>query len=184
MGIAQWRTSSTYWTQCTKDAGLQLRGTFQQLARECTNSLFQVDEIATSRAWNDKVNIEDARFEYVDDPKDDNAVIHGLRTFAGLYWRMLVRQQDEKTKHLMTLGGADRMSMSWFLQWLKDRKNLPLRELLKDIFSGLIFSQHMRIALARFDGTTQRLRFLVRVFGLSSKDCLKIYGLLLNREKR
>jgi len=80
---------------------------------------------------------------------------------AGWYWRMMVRQEVAKTKSLMSLGGADRMSMAWFLQWLTERKKLKLRGFLKEIFSNLIFAQHMRIALARFDGTAQRLRFLI-----------------------
>lgn len=80
---------------------------------------------------------------------------------AGWYWRMLVRQQEGRTKTLMTLGGADRMSISWFLQWIAERRKLPIRAMLQEMFSSLIFAQHMRIALARFDGTAQRLRFLI-----------------------
>jgi hypothetical protein len=115
----------------------------------------------TSRAWNENVHGGDRRFEYVDEPRDDLAVIHALRMIAGWYWRMVVRQEAAKTKSLMSLGGADRMSMAWFLQWLTERKKLKLRGFLKEIFSSLIFAQHMRIALARFDGTAQRLRFLI-----------------------
>jgi len=126
----------------------------------------QSDELATSRAWNNQVHRQHERFEFVAELKDDHAVIHGLRMFAGWYWRLLVRQQDEKTKLLMTLGGPDRMSMAWFLKWIKDRDTMPLRDMLKDIFSDLIFSQHMRIALARFDGTAQRLRFLIGDSGI------------------
>jgi hypothetical protein len=46
--------------------------------------------------------------------------------------------------------------MSWFLKWLGDRKNMPLTTLLKDIFSDLVFAQHMRTGLARCDGADQR----------------------------
>jgi hypothetical protein len=105
--------------------------------------------------------MDDDRFEYVAEPEDDLAVIHGLSMFAGWYWRMLSRREDTRTKRFMNLGGPDRMSMDWFLKWLTARKDFPLPNLLKDIFSDLIFSQHMRIALARFDGTSQRLRFLI-----------------------
>jgi hypothetical protein len=150
-----------YWTDRTKSAGIKLSGTFQQLAKQQAGSLFQVDQIATSQAWNQQVNVDDDRFEYVADPQDDLAVIHGLRMFAGWYWRMLVRQQDTKNKLYLVLGDADRMSMNWFIQWLTERKDLPLQDLLKDIFRDLVFSQHMRVALSRFDGNAQRLRFLI-----------------------
>jgi hypothetical protein len=101
--------------------------------------------------------------------------------FAAWYWRMLARQQDPRTKQFMTLGGADRMSMAWFLEWLTARKSLPLRELLKEIFSSLVFAQHMRIALARFDGTAQRLRFLIGDSGIeptvSARETLAELGI-------
>jgi hypothetical protein len=155
-----------FWSQRSESAGLKLEGTFQDLARKVSGALFQADEAATSRAWNTKVDADDGRFEHVAEPLGDEAVVHGLNMFAGWYWRILVRLQDEKLKPLMALGGADRMSMSWFFRWLTDRRRLPIRELLKDIFSGLVFSQHMRIALARFDGTAQRLRFLIGDSGI------------------
>jgi hypothetical protein len=150
-----------YWTDRTKSAGIKLSGTFQQLAKQQAGTLFQADQIATSQAWNQQVNVDNDRFEYVADPQDDLAVIHGLRMFAGWYWRMLVRQQDPKNKLYLVLGDADRMSMNWFIQWLTERKDLPLQDLLKDIFRDLVFSQHMRVALSRFDGNAQRLRFLI-----------------------
>jgi hypothetical protein len=82
----------------------------------------------------------------------------------------------------MALGGADRMSITWFLdQWLRPRQALPLRDLLKEIFSGLIFAQHIRIALARFDGTAQRLRFLMGDSGIeptvSARETLAELGI-------
>jgi hypothetical protein len=155
-----------YWTDRTRAGGLKLQGSFEQLARDWAGSMYQADELATSRAWNNQVHREHERFEFVPEPEDDLAIIHGLRMFAGWYWRLLARQQDAKTKDLMSLGGSDRMSMAWFLKWIKDRKAIPLRDMLRDIFSDLVFSQHMRIALARFDGTAQRLRFLIGDSGI------------------
>jgi hypothetical protein len=40
----------------------------------------------------------------------------------------------------MNLGGSGRMSMGWFLDWLATRQNQPVRKLLRDIFSDLIFA--------------------------------------------
>ena len=159
-----------HWTKRTHAAGQNLKGTFATIAAEHAGPLSKGDEEMISRAWNQNVHSEHQLFEYVHEPQDDNAVIHGLRMLAGWYWRMLVRQYDEKAKPLMMLGGADRMSMTWFLQWLCDRKNRPLSDLLRDIFSDLIFSQHMRVALARFDGSAQRLRFLVGDGGIEPTE--------------
>lgn len=150
-----------YWERRLNSAGAKFDLTYETFARECAGRLLKNDELATSQSWNEKVHGGDERFEYVDEPRDDKAVINALRMIAGWYWRMLVRQQEGRTKNLMSLGGADRMSISWFLQWITERRKLPIHALLKDMFSSLIFAQHMRIALARFDGTAQRLRFLI-----------------------
>jgi hypothetical protein len=150
-----------HWSARTKTAGLNLNGTFIDLACKHAGSLLMTEETAISRAWNDRVHGGDVRFEHIAQPQDDKAVIHGLKMIAGWYWRMLVRMQNQETKDLMSLGGADRISMSWFLGWVSIRKNFPIREILRDIFSDLVFAQHMRIAVARFDGSSQRLRFLI-----------------------
>ena len=157
-----------YWERRSKFAGFDGNATFEHFARESAGKLVKKDDVTTSQAWNETVHAGDKHFEFVDEPRDDNAVINALRMIAGWYWRMLVRQQETKTKNLLSLGGADRMSMSWFLQWLADRKKLSIRNLLKDIFASLIFAQHMRIALARFDGTAQRLRFLIGDSGIEA----------------
>lgn len=150
-----------YWEFRSRSAALKYDRSFESFAREFAGPLLKKDVMETSCAWNKKIHGGYKRFEFVDEPCDDYAIIYALRMIAGWYFRMLVRQDDAKTKSLMTLGGADRMSMAWFLQWLSERKQLKLRDLLKEIFSSLIFAQHMRIALARFDGTAQRLRFLM-----------------------
>ena len=156
----------THWSDRVVRSGAELGGSFRGLLKGCAGSLFEKDEIATSQAWNAEVHGGDERFEHIAEPQDDEAVLHGLQMLAGWYWRMLLRLQDSKTKELMNLGGSDRMSMAWFLKWLQERQDRPMRELLKDIFSDLVFAQHIRIALARFDGTAQRLRFLLGDSGI------------------
>jgi len=150
-----------YWTDRSKTAGVRIEGVFQKVADTCAGSLRRSDETATSQAWNDKVHAGHRRFEYIHEPQGDAALAYGLNLLAGWHWRMLVREQDATVRHLLSLGGPDRMSMSWFLEWLRRRAKQPIQAFLKDVFSSLIFAQHMRIALARFDGTTQRLRFLI-----------------------
>lgn len=80
---------------------------------------------------------------------------------AGWNWRMIAWQQDPACNDFFNLGNSDRISIGWFLKWLHARRNQPVRHLLKDIFSDLVFAQHMRVALSRFDGNAQRIRFLM-----------------------
>jgi len=154
------------WIDRSARAGSKLDGSFRKTLKDCAGSMWSSDDATTSLAWNKEVHGEHDQFEYVDEPQNEEAISHGLRMLAGWFWRMLSRQGDPKTKELMDLGGSDRMSMSWFLNWLSERRDLPIREFLKDIFSDLIFAQHMRIALARFDGSAQRLRFLLGDSGI------------------
>lgn len=150
-----------YWADRSTRAGSKLDSSFRKILQDCAGPLWKGDETATSAAWNTEVHGDHEQFEYVDEPQGDHAIYHGLHMLAGWFWRMLCRQDDPKAKDLMNLGGSDRMSMAWFIKWLTERRDRPIREFLKDIFSDLIFAQHMRIALARFDGRAQRLRFLL-----------------------
>ena len=76
-----------------------------------------------------------------------------IQTFGCLAW--------ERHRPLFSLGGEDRISASWFHNWLKARLEWPLEKLVKDVFEQLVFAQHIRIALSRFDGQNQRLRFVL-----------------------
>jgi hypothetical protein len=134
--------------------------------KACAGPLWTGDDDATSAAWNTQVHGAHDQYEFIENPQDEHAISHGLSMLAGWYWRMLSQQGDAKTTDLMRLGGSDRMSIAWFLRWLTDRRDLPIREFLTEIFSDLIFAQHMRIALARFDGSAQRLRFLLGDTGI------------------
>jgi hypothetical protein len=69
--------------------------------------------------------------------------------------------QAEGNSDLAALGGADRISMRWFLRWVERRLDTPLRQFVRDVFEQLVFGQHVRIALSRFDGQGQRLRFVL-----------------------
>jgi hypothetical protein len=155
-----------YWSKRADRAGREIKGTFEDILDATAGRTRREDDLSTSQAWNGEVHGDDDRFEVIDDPQNDEAALHGLSMFAGWYWRMLARQQDGRTTELMHLGGSDRMSIAWFLRWLQERRGIPIVELLTDIFSDLVFAQHMRIALARFDGTAQRLRFLLGDSGI------------------
>ncbi|HPG00207.1 MAG TPA: hypothetical protein PLE77_09050 [Kiritimatiellia bacterium] len=160
-GCRSIEASVEFWAEKMQAAGQNPKTTFKDLLKHVAGDLHGTDEEKTSRAWNAKVHVGDKRFEYVDDPCTDKGAVSGLRMLAGWYWRMIVRRSDERNKTEMELGGADRMGMGWFFDWLRARQDRKLSDLLRDIFSDLIFSQHMRVALSRFDGSAQRLRFLL-----------------------
>src|SRR5258708_22000153 len=84
------------------------------------------------------------------------------------------------TEKSMDFGGSDRMIMACLMNWLSARRGLPMRSFLRDVFSDLVFSQHMRVALSRFDGSSQRLRFLLGDQGIeptssARKDLGELY---------
>jgi hypothetical protein len=155
-----------YWVDRSTRATSKLDGSFRKVLKACAGPLWKGDDDATSAAWNTQVHGAHDQYEFIENPQDEHAISHGLSMLAGWYWRMLSQQGDAKTTDLMRLGGSDRMSIAWFLRWLTDRRDLPIREFLTEIFSDLIFAQHMRIALARFDGSAQRLRFLLGDTGI------------------
>ena len=148
-----------HWSKRTQSAGDSLDGTFLDFLHSATEG-FSGSDLEKSKTWNNKVNTTHEKFEHQWSSQDDSACMQGLQMLAGWYWRMLSRNKTAP-KELVTFGGSDRMSMRWFLDWIRQRKNFKTKDFLKDVFSDLIFSQHMRVALARFDGTSQRLRFVL-----------------------
>ncbi len=66
---------------------------------------------------------------------------------------------DQEGGEFLAMGDRSRMSALWFSNWIWDRLSQPLPSLAEDIFSELVFSQHIKVALSRFDGQVQRLRF-------------------------
>ena len=116
--------------------------------------------------WNTKVHGGHKSFEFRENPKQGNALKQGLEMLASWYWRMLSRREELEDLSEYTMGGADRMSIAWFLKWIETRRSTPVLDFFIELFDELIFSQHIRIALSRFDGSTQRLRFAVGDNGL------------------
>lgn len=157
-----------YWVKRSSNAGQPLPVTFRQMLDDVAGKLKKDNDEATSRAWNDAVHGGHESFEFVYEAHGDEGCLNALRMCAGWYWRMLSRENSGEYKHLMTLGDSDRMSMSWFIEWIQKRQEFPIRDFLKDVFSDLMFSQHMRIALSRFDGRAQRLRFVLGDNGIEA----------------
>lgn len=58
------------------------------------------------------------------------------------------------------------MSLPWFSTWIRDRLSYSLDSVASEIFSEIAFAQHIKIALSRFDGQVQRLRFTLGDSGI------------------
>lgn len=155
-----------YWETTTENGKKLFKNSFRDVLRETAGSILKADDVKTSQAWNTEIHVAHPNFEWVNNPQDDEAIKHGLKMLAGWNWRMIAWQDDKTCTELFNLGGADRMGIAWLLRWLMDRRNRTIRDLLKDVFSDLIFAQHMRVALSRFDGNAQRIRFLLSDNGI------------------
>jgi hypothetical protein len=149
----------SYWQRRCAEFNRASRLTVQQFFKETAGALYSKDALETSRSWNRQVEPNDDRFEHIEEAQSDEAPYEALRMIAGWYWRARQRLEDPAQTELMQLGGADRIGMAWFIKWLEARKHRSVTDIVRDIFSHLVFAQHVRVALARFDGTSQRLRF-------------------------
>lgn len=70
----------------------------------------------------------------------------------------------------MNMGGTDRIGICWFHDWLAGGDEHPVSRLLEEIFTQLIFVERLRMALGRFNGQVQRLRFFLGDEGIVQSD--------------
>jgi hypothetical protein len=114
--------------------------------------------IETSKFWNERVHGEHSHFDWIDYNEDNEEFIRACKMLARWYLRTISWPLCYE-KEILNKGGPNRISIHWFLKWINSRKELPLKDFFQNLFSELIFSQHIRFALHRFDGKAQRLRF-------------------------
>ena len=125
------------------------------------------NDISTaSRTWNQMVHPQHKSFEYIEQESEEKDCIRALTILTRWWIRVLEWPLDETYSTLFKLGERDRISLGFFIDWISDRKTLPLETFLSELFSDLIFSQHLRVALSRFDGQVQRLRFFLGDLGI------------------
>lgn len=73
---------------------------------------------------------------------------------------------ESASREFLAMGERSRMSSYWFAEWLKSRLSFPLSKVGEDVFSEIVFAQHIKVALSRFDGQVQRLRFTLGDSGI------------------
>lgn len=118
-------------------------------------------DLTISRLWNEQVHPGHDHFEESEDDEEVAELYYASRLLARWFWRMVYRLESSKGSTLFDLGRDERMSMKWFLEWVQHRRQMPFRDFLGQVFQDLVFAQHIRVALARFDNQKQRLRFML-----------------------
>jgi hypothetical protein len=100
---------------------------------------------------------------YIDAPTYDDMdeCDRALRMLARWWIRTLGWLASERHKDLLVLGGEERISARCLFQWIMARIDKPLSEFVRQLLEELVFAQHIRVALSRFDGNRQRLRFAI-----------------------
>jgi hypothetical protein len=153
--IAHWRTRSP-----EKLASI-LSGTVRQLVQgEATPVSRSPDPLVASRAWNAKVHGAHDSYDDPDETDVDGELLRSLRVLARWWLRTRAWIEDRVLPHWFQEGqGERRLSMGWFHNWVAGRFDETVEVMLRDAFSDLVFSQHVKVALMRFDGEVQRLRF-------------------------
>ncbi len=128
---------------------------------------------ALSTAWQNTVSWTQASYDWIE-PTDERPPICRALTMLARWHLRTYSSIPVLASHPQTQwDGRDRLSLSWFSPWLEERSRCPLSRLLEDMFSQLVFAQHLRIALGRFDGVVQRLRFTLDDSGIVRTTAMK-----------
>lgn len=119
-----------------------------------------------SDAWHGQVHGEHVQYDDIPEGSDDAELWRACRMMVRWWIRSQNSGMESQNAEFLKMGDRSRMSMRWFSGWLTDRLSLPLSKVIEDIFSEAVFSQHIKVALSRFDGQVQRLRFTLGDSGI------------------
>lgn len=111
--------------------------------------------------WNGTVCGDDIAYEWMDLESPETEPARALRMLARWFIRARSWPEIFRAHTQIHWDGANRISLTWFVPWIEQRMDWPLGAFLEEFFSELVFNQHLRTALSRFDGKIQRLRFLL-----------------------
>jgi len=98
---------------------------------------------------------------------DDLHVVYALRILflCAEYARVL--SEKETVDADLNLGGAERISLRYWLNSLDRSGSMHTREFIVLLLEQHIISQHLSVAARRYDGGTQRLRLSIEEEGLT-----------------
>jgi hypothetical protein len=157
-----------YFVTQWKQAGERVPSDLDDLIRREVQGIANASDLKTaSEKWNEKVHGGHARYDDMPAEGEKMPCIRATRMLARWFLRTYSwSDRYNSHKNLLEMGGAERISMSYCLQWIDNRRSIPFPEFLKQLFTDFVFVQHMRVALNRFDGQTQRLRFVLGDAGI------------------
>ncbi|QDU98803.1 hypothetical protein [Lignipirellula cremea] len=119
------------------------------------------DLTRVSAAWQKKVTGDHQAYVWIDSESVEDDCTRAVKMLARWWLRTVGWLDMERHRDLFSLGGEGRVSIKWFFEWVQQRLDQPLQVFVKEVFEQLVFGQHIRIALSRFDGQRQRLRFVL-----------------------
>lgn len=157
-----------YWRKRSpEDVRLEVWGTFDAFVRNEAASISTSSSYAdVSAAWHATVHHGHPLYEDIPGGDDSHEFARAFRMMARWWIRAQHWIEDPRNAEFLTMGERSRMSMYWFAEWIRVRLGQSLSLVAEEIFSEIVFSQHIKVALSRFDGQVQRLRFTLGDSGL------------------
>jgi hypothetical protein len=119
-----------------------------------------------STAWHTIVHGKHELYDDIEEKAFEGDYARAFRMLARWWIRLQVWLGDSENAQFLAMGDRSRMSLRWFSTWVQDRLSEPLVNVAEAIFSEVVFAQHIKVALARFDGQVQRLRFTLGDSGI------------------
>jgi len=130
-----------------------------------------------SLKWHQVVNQSNPAFEgvflYDENIDPGKQAVVGLARWYLRARALVSKAQDGVLLKIASAGSVERVSLKYMVNWLDDRLDQPLAKLLYDLISNFVFAQHLRVALSRFDGRLQRIRFLLDDEGIVLTSAMK-----------
>lgn len=122
-----------------------------------------------SEAWNKNVSGQHPYYDNITSDSIESPVVRATKMMVRWFLRTRTWPNSYKMyKQVFIMGGPERISISYCLDWINERLSIPFVEFLNNLFTDFVFVQHMRIALSRFEEETQKLRFIISDHGIVS----------------
>lgn len=129
-----------------------------------------------SKKWCDVVHANHSQYDFIAFADTNDDFKNGLHSMARWWIRSTVTILDVSQEDINSMGGTSRISAKTLYGWIKNRLDLPLETFCKELLSGLIFAQHLRIALSRLDDQAQKLRFTLGDEGIVPTPNVSNFG--------
>lgn len=108
-----------------------------------------------SQVWNENVHGQHTAYEWLAQSTDHQEAIRACHMLARWYLRIYAWVGATNRCAFLKEGGADCISIVYLSEWIEAKKRLPFKTFLGELFLQLVFAQHLRVALARFDREMQ-----------------------------